>query len=172
MRRLTRAFTLLELVAVLAIVAVAAVIAIPALQSTIAAAELRSAKQGLLDSLTQARGAAITTGTEVTACPSRDGHRCQAGGNWAQGWIVHRQGVVLAAHDALPGAIGARGNRDAARFAPSGLPLLGNQTIILCTRNGRGTGFAVVVSSSGRAYERLASHDEILHCARQSTEKR
>lgn len=84
--RRTRAFTLVELLICLAIAAILLGLVGPSLSQLLRRNEATSAINWLVGNVVFARHAAVTNGTMVTLCPSRDGKQC--GGKWHEGTIA------------------------------------------------------------------------------------
>lgn len=83
----SRGFTILELIVALALLAVAVGLAVPSLRQFSANNQLISANNTIVTGLNLARSTAITTGEDITICPSVDGATC-AEDSWDDGWIV------------------------------------------------------------------------------------
>ena len=80
-------FTVLELLFALVLLAIAIGLAAPSLQQLSANNQLVSANNTIVTGLNLARSTAITSGDDVTICPSSDGASC-ADDNWENGWII------------------------------------------------------------------------------------
>ena len=83
----SKGFTFLEFLVALAMLAATTWLAVPSLQQSLASNQLISANHSIVTGLNLARSTAITTGDDITICPSRDGATC-AEDNWDNGWIV------------------------------------------------------------------------------------
>lgn len=86
MQPATRGYTLLELLVVLALVALLAIMAIPGSGRTIQARTGEIVIHELARTMNLARSAAVTNGSIVTLCCSRDGLACN--GNWEDGLLL------------------------------------------------------------------------------------
>jgi len=97
--RLSRGFTLPELMTVLAVMAVLGALAAPAYGNWVAAMRGRSAGTDLYTALNRARSEAIKRNAEVTLAPKE--------GGWQAGWQIADPGDgerLLDDHPAVPGA--------------------------------------------------------------------
>lgn len=160
-------FTLIDLLIVLSLLALLSTLAMPDFSRLLERQRLTGATNALLAHLHFARNQAIALGQPVSACPSRDGRQCEAGGRWEHGWIIHvdRRGQAgpLAEEDLLrvvtghPGFIMQSGQRQRVRFTPAGMAYGSNLTIRICrspARAGRRDGRRVIVSNPGRIHSR------------------
>jgi len=86
-RPASRGFTIVEFVISLVLVAITLSLAIPALQQFAANNQVIAANNTIVTGLNMARSAAITTGEDITICPSQNGSEC-AEDAWDNGWIV------------------------------------------------------------------------------------
>lgn len=86
--RITRGFTLIELMVSIAVLAILLAIAAPNFRGMTASSDLRGTSNELITTLAQARSEAIKRGGRVTVCMSADGAACIATGGWEQGWIM------------------------------------------------------------------------------------
>lgn len=82
------AFSVTELMVVVAIVAILLSVGVPSFRYITNAYRMSAEVNGLLGDLQYARSEAIREGQTVSACVSSDGNNCTGGGNWALGWIV------------------------------------------------------------------------------------
>ena len=80
-------FTIVEFAVTLVIVAISLSIAIPALQRFSVNNQVISANNTIVTGLNMARSTAITTGDDITICPTLNGTTC-AEDNWDNGWII------------------------------------------------------------------------------------
>ncbi|MEN6078946.1 GspH/FimT family pseudopilin [Chromobacterium piscinae] len=87
-----QAFTLPELLIVMAMLAIVLAFAVPAYQSAVSANAVMSESNNLYGDILSARNEALKRGQTVLVCPSADGANCNASSpgntNWAGGWIV------------------------------------------------------------------------------------
>ncbi|MFM9270720.1 GspH/FimT family pseudopilin [Halomonas elongata] len=154
-RKRQAGLTLLELCVALGILAFIVAWAGPGLGSFMARNEVAADVMRLKDVLATARNTAITRGTIITVCPSRDGRRCID--DWTAPLSI-LQGEI----DLPPGQrllLGRRGASQVAaityrldhrpvRYQPTGHATGHNGTFRLCGR--RGEGASVIVSNFGR----------------------
>ena len=84
---LSRGFTLIELMVVLAILAIVLVIAAPSFANFILAQRIKAASSDIVASLAYARSEAIKQNGSVTITPTS--------GNWASGWTITSSSGVL-----------------------------------------------------------------------------
>ena len=128
---------------VLVVVSIALGIALPSLRDFAATNQVHSASSSIVSGLNFARFSAITTGEDITICPSANGESC-SDGNWHANWIVFND--FDANSDASAGEIirvaGLEAEVDASGF---------NQAIVFQS-TGRTTlnGNAVITTCSGR----------------------
>jgi type IV fimbrial biogenesis protein FimT len=166
--RAARGFTLTELVIVLAIAGILAMIGAPVMGHLLARTRDASAVESIAGSLRHARTAAVMRNTRVLVCPSRDGHRCNAGDDWQHGWVVAEdsdhdgqpdtQTPLITTQAAMPAGmrIVTSAGRGSIDFQPSGSAGGSNVRFTICHANER-AGKAVIVANSGRV--RVASAD-------------
>ena len=83
-----RAFTLIELMIVVALVAVLLVIAIPSFKALTQRNRVAGEINSFVSDLQFARSEAIKRGQPVSLCASADGATCLGTNSWNQGWIV------------------------------------------------------------------------------------
>ncbi len=162
------AFTLVELLTVLAIAAILLSLAVPRFKATLAGIRVSSEINRLMGSINLARSNAIRLNTAVTMCPfavaGNETLKCE--GNHQAGWIVfvnpNRDAVVDAEEEVLRvfPASDSRltiSNRAGSRLAGDRLTYLADgragrtMTLQVCPRNGaEGASRSVVVSNVGR----------------------
>jgi type IV fimbrial biogenesis protein FimT len=87
-RVLTKGFTLLEVLVVMALAGILVAIAIPDFVSFMQNNTRTSTVNDLLASMHIARSEAITRNGRVMLCPSTQGTACDGGTDWEDGWIV------------------------------------------------------------------------------------
>lgn len=174
-RRTHRGFTLIELLMALGIAGILAMAGAPAMGNLLARNRVTTAQGALLDALQRARAAAVMHNGRVLVCPSRDGHRCDAGDSWQHGWIV----ALDRDHDGQPDAtspiiatqvalaigthvVSSRG-RTRIAFHPNGGATGSNASFTICTARER-IGSIVVVSNSGRVRSGAAAPAQLQEC--------
>lgn len=133
-------FTILELLFSLVLLAVAIGLAAPSLQQLSANNQLVAANNSIVTGLNLARSAAITTGDDVTICPSTNGTSC-ADDEWESGWIIFQDADGDGDADAdeivrtvsIESAISNTGFGDEIVFQSDGTTSMGsNATITSC----------------------------------------
>lgn len=165
---ISRGFTLVELLIVLAIAAILAMVGAPAMGNLLKRTETGSVQASIAGTLRHARSAAVMHNTRVVVCPSNDGLHCQSGNDWQHGLLVAHD----ADHDGQPDAgapalvviaalpVGIRVVTSVGRghvvFHPDGSAAGSNARFTIC-HAGQATGKSVVVANSGRV--RVAKPD-------------
>lgn len=86
MQKIQRAFTLFDLLVSILILSVLFSLAMPGLGSALQAQAGDALIGDLARTLNQARAAAVSSGSRVTLCRSRDGFSC--GGSWIEGMVL------------------------------------------------------------------------------------
>jgi type IV fimbrial biogenesis protein FimT len=88
--KLSRGFTLIELMIVLVILGVILVVVLPGFGSISLSTRLKTYSNELVGSVYLARGEAIKRNSPVVLCASTDGTTCagSAGVDWQSGWVV------------------------------------------------------------------------------------
>ena len=94
---LTRGFSLIELMMVVALAAIMALVAMPSFQETIESQRIRGTATDLMIALTRARSEAIKRNVNITLSPKS--------GDWANGWQIPdpSTGTVIEDHAATAG---------------------------------------------------------------------
>lgn len=82
------AYTLVELLVVVALAAIMASLAIPSMSALLNSQRSSSLAYAFLNSLNLARSEAIKRNARVVLCKSADALSCTRAGAWEQGWIV------------------------------------------------------------------------------------
>ena len=82
-----RAFTLVELIAVVAIASIFVGIAAPSLHHFVLRTKLSSSTNQWIEALYLARSRAIKSGRSVVVCKASDA-ACATTGDWSQGWMI------------------------------------------------------------------------------------
>ena len=155
------AFTVLELMVVVAIAAILLLTGVPALQQFTWRQHMRAAVGNLQNDLLTARSEAVFRSTSVVACPGDPQLGCSGSADWSRGWIVFadvnedrqaqadetvlRQGQVFE-HISIGGSAG----RSSIRFLPDGSAPGSNSTIGFCGPGGPRQARKLVVSNIGR----------------------
>jgi type IV fimbrial biogenesis protein FimT len=86
MGRVSRGFTLIELMVAISIVAILLAIALPSFQGTIRSNRLATTTNEFISSIALARSEAIRSSRGAAVCASTNGTAC--GGTWNDGWLV------------------------------------------------------------------------------------
>ncbi len=81
-----RAFTLIEMLIVIALLAILAQIAVPAFQDFIEHNQQQALSDQIARAVHHARAHAVTHRVRVELCGSRDGVSCHS--DWSQGWLM------------------------------------------------------------------------------------
>lgn len=151
-----RAFSLLELVVVLALVAGLSLAVVPSWQHYAKLSTRDHVLTDLLRVIQVAKQQAVTQGAAVTFCPSDFGKRC--GHDWSRGWLLRWahgrrffSGPVASTY-ALYWR-GGFGRQDYLKFSEAGYTLGQQGRFYLCARaaSDEGLSRAVVVNALGRA---------------------
>jgi type IV fimbrial biogenesis protein FimT len=155
----TTAFTLQELLIVVAILSITVSLAIPAYNSFVARNQLVTYTNQLLFILNFARHYAVTSRYRIGICPSSDGLRC--GAQWEKGLVVFQDtshsGIISAENKVLyrlpafKSGYRLSWNRQAnlIKLSPFGMLQSQNGTWMLC--NPTAGCKAIVISQTGRA---------------------
>jgi type IV fimbrial biogenesis protein FimT len=99
MRRLSRGFTLIELMVVVSLAAIMLSLAVPSLRDLIVGQRVKTAAFAFANAAMQARSEAIKRNQEVALVPL-------VAGNWGGGWTIQIvAGAVLSQQDAYPGVV-------------------------------------------------------------------
>jgi type IV fimbrial biogenesis protein FimT len=152
--------TLIELLVAISVVAILSAIAAPNFAAVLRTNARTAAVNEFIHSLLLARSTAVTSGSSVAICPSRNGLECSNGSGWEAGWIVFenpdreqpplRDGnelVLYRNHGWQNGNI--RSNRPAFAFRHSTQGDV-NGTVVFCTRGSANEARAIIISHSGR----------------------
>lgn len=117
-----RAFTLIELVVVLAIASILVTLAVPGFRGFFQDSRATTQSNLLLSALTLARNRAVTQGVPVSVCAANTSRTNCAGSNmdWGQGWLVFTDGGPT------PGSLDTNSPEKVLKFFPA----LGKQSKI------------------------------------------
>lgn len=171
MKPYSRGKTLLELMVCTAILGLLLAMSQPALAPMLEEQRATAVANTLLANLQFARSNAILLKKAVSVCPSRDGKACSGDGSWAAGTIVStsssRKGEgprplrVLYMSD-FKGLqlVSSRGSKPLI-FRPDGSSTGTNQTLTLCSPDGRALR-SVIVNNGGRS--RIVKRPEAASC--------
>lgn len=88
MNRVTKGFTLIELMITLSIAAVVLTLAVPSFAAMMKNRRLTTEINNFSAALSLARSEAVKRRLRVTVCKSSDGEACVEGGDISQGWII------------------------------------------------------------------------------------
>jgi len=171
------AFTVLELLVVVAIATILLLTAVPALQQFTWRQHLRAAVGNLHNDLLTARSEAVYGGTSVVACPGDALLGCSGSADWSHGWIVFadsnddrqqqadepllRHGQVF---EQLK--VGGSAGRSTIRFLPDGSAPGSNSTIGFCGLGGPEQARKLVISNIGRIRRDAYPSIEPTNCPR------
>ncbi len=92
-------FTVVEFAVTLVLMGIGLALAIPSLQSLTANNQVTAAGNTVVAGMNLARSSAITSGNNITICPSIDATTCTAN-RWESGWIVFNDANGNSAADA------------------------------------------------------------------------
>lgn len=158
----SRAFTLIELIIVLAVISIVLSVGIPGIGSLAGNSRITSAVNSMVRHLHYARSEAVKLGIPVVLCPSLGGTDCDDSFHWENGFIL------FADHDGdrNPGSgekvlrhydvgknhtrILTSAGRKKITYQASGMSPGSTATITVCDPNGRVPPKAVILSNPGR----------------------
>lgn len=150
-RRRCRAFSLIELLVVLAIVSLMASLTAPSLREQVQSWRLRTLALQLVSAIWLARATALRSGQKIVLCPLTD-NRC--GGLYQEGFgVFSGEGTLLHHYPSRSGVsvtnrIGSRPESQAVVWNEAGLGSR-NATFLFCAKNTQ-TNWAVVLNRVGR----------------------
>ena len=156
-----RGYTLVELSIGVAIVAVVLNSAVSGFANAVQSTRSSAARSSLFATLTTARTKAAVLDTDVVACPSSDGARCDRTHRWEGGWIVFADlngteefeegDVVLRREPPLGDGVSlvTSAGRTRLDFHPTGTNAGSNATFTFCDRRGPAKASAIAMSNSG-----------------------
>jgi len=172
--RMGRAFSLPELLIVMAVAVIMLTIGIPAIKDYGLEKRLRGTLSQLVADLNFARHKAVESRTSAVVCPRTPAEACSEDGLWQHGWMTfldhngdhQRQGdePIIRASGGDPRVnIRSTASRPQVRFSPAGTAPASNLSIVFCDHRGLASGRKLVVSHSGRIRQTVAtSSDEDL----------
>lgn len=155
-------FTLVELLAALLLVSILLGAAAPSLGELRAGSAVRAESDRFTEALQRARLLAVTTGHDVTLCPSPDGIDCGRGGDWSPGWIsfLDQDGNGERSDDepvqdrGTPQAAGVRiagpASRERIRLDADGTAYGSNATLRVCHERRQAQGRKIILAPTGR----------------------
>lgn len=167
-RRFSGGFTLIEFLVAMLLISIALGLAVPSLQRFTANNQVVSANNTIVTGLNMARSAAITTGNDITICPTVNGTSC-AEDKWDSGWIIYNDLDSDDAPDAaeivrvvtVESAVSNSGFGDSIVFQSDGTTELGsNATITNCYEFDEYSGTCMNVTISQFGLIESAKHDE------------
>lgn len=182
---MTRGFTLLEIIFVLAAAAILLSVGLPSFQSTVRNFRLTASVNDLVGAMQLARSEAIKRRVPVVLCTSGGGEVCDGAASWHEGWIVWadednsgaraenepllqrrdsmRRGVSVSTPD-------GQQMQDRLTYAPSGFPDVGGLDaagiMVFCDeQQSDNFGRVIIVAQTGRPVARhIDSHDFGVTC--------
>lgn len=154
-----QAFSLIELVVVVAILLIASMLALPAWQEFLRSNRSQSLHDQLKGTLHLARFYSITLHREIEVCGTLDGNSCAQ--IWENGWLVRAANTELPMLvTRLPQPMHLHWNRpkQAIRFTPLGHSSNSNGTFTFCDENAKAQ-WKIILNRQGRA--RTAARSEL-----------
>ena len=158
----SRAFTLIELIAVLAMVSIVLAIGVPGIRSLAGNSRITAIANNMLHQLHYARSEAVRQSTPVVLCPSQSGSSCDDSFHWENGFILFSDhngdrnpdsGEQVLRHFA-PGDRHTRiltsPGRKKIIYQASGMSPGSTATITVCDRDARISPKAVILANPGR----------------------
>lgn len=132
-------FTLVELIVTLTIAGILAAVAAPSMFGFVASNRLATQINELIADINLSRSEAIKRGTTSGICVTAvNGTACDAGGNWANGWLVYyvdpvtTTNVTIKTHEQLSGNNTLTAPADVLTFNKSGFLTSLQGDFILC----------------------------------------
>lgn len=124
--RVSRGFTLIELMVTLAVLAIIVGIAAPSFATLVQGNRSATVSQELLGALQLARSEAVKRRGLVQVCRrNAEGSACATGTDWSAGWLVRESGGdIIRLWDAAPG-LTVTGPQDGVQFRASGMASAG-----------------------------------------------
>lgn len=128
------AFTLIEMMIVLALLSILGFIAVPALQDFIESNRRQALYHQIIRAVHNARTHAVTQRVSVELCGSRDGVSCHS--DWSQGWLLrevqHTTPLVVTQLKTDRQRIQWKGFRNKIQFHSNGISPTGNGRFYSC----------------------------------------
>lgn len=153
---ITRGYSLLEIVIVLAIMSILTMMTIPSEKDRLQKSHVDMIKLQLLRAILLAHNEAMIRKKIVTLCHSRDQKTCS--GEWSDGYIITADQEVIFSflNPSVQGKILWRAfpvNQTQLDFLPSGASKAENGSFWYCLPSAKSPSWAIVMSQSGRARE-------------------
>jgi type IV fimbrial biogenesis protein FimT len=136
-QRVSKGFTLIELMITVTVLAVLVALAVPSFRDATLGTRLSSFANRFVASTYLAKSEAIKRNATLTMCVSTDGTNCVSGG-WEKGWILKTGSTIIFREQALPDgfkiSMSDSGGASIASitFKPSGLISAGSGTAKVC----------------------------------------
>lgn len=155
-----RAYTLYELLLVLALVAILAGLGLPSFSGIVARAAMHSEINALFHALHLARKESVMRRRVVSLCPSTDLNRCAPADDWSFGWLMFENSdrdwppqrdpaeALLQVHKVHPN-VRITANRRGFTLRATYLRAT-NGTFVICDRADRTDPVGLIVSYTGR----------------------
>lgn len=149
MKNQAKAFTLLELLIVLALLAIASTIMLPAMGGLLDRAQLDSQKDTLVSHVQTARSHAVKYAILTDMCGSSDGMHCD--GQWQSGWLVRERAParILLRHELDAAKLDWRGFSPEIVFHPNGTTPSSNGRFSICSDKST-PGWELILNRQGR----------------------
>ncbi|MCB1751976.1 MAG: GspH/FimT family pseudopilin [Gammaproteobacteria bacterium] len=160
--RLSRAFTLIELIIAMAIIAVVLSVGVPGITSLAGNGRITSAVNSVVRHLHYARSEAVRRSRPVVLCPSLAGTGCDDSFHWEQGFMLFADnnadripddGDSILRHfrpDESRTRILTSPGRKKITYQASGMSPGSTATFTICDPDGRAAPKAVILSNPGR----------------------
>lgn len=156
--QIQRAFTLIEMLIVLALLAILGRIAVPALQSLLERNQQQALSDQVARAVYNARAYAISQGVAVELCGSQDGLNCTD--DWSHGWLLreinHTEPLLVTQLSSTGQTLHWSGFQPYISFHSNGISPTGNGRFYSCTHHS--LSWQLILNRQGRL--RTASHTE------------
>ena len=155
--KISRGFTLVELMVTLAVLAIVLAIAIPSYQGLTRSSRITSLSNELIASLALARSEAVRRGKTVKVCKAdanASTPACSSGAAWTDGWLVDVGGTVIRTVQISNTGISISTAADEVEFRPNGTSSAAvTITISLtgCTSGESNAKRVISISNTGRS---------------------